>query len=158
MSERILVWGAGAIGGTVGAYLVRAGQDVTFVDVVADHVSAIRTRGLRITGPVDTFTTHAKALLPDEVRGSWPRIFLAVKAHHTEAATRSLAPHLAPEGYVLSLQNGLCETIIERVVGRARTIGAFVNFGADWIAPGEILREQGCRRGRRDLRRDDAAA
>jgi len=139
MSERILVWGAGAIGGTVGAYLVRAGQDVTFVDVVADHVSAIRSTGLRITGPVDTFTIHATALLPDEVRGPWSRIFLAVKAHHTEEAARILAPHLAPDGYVLSLQNGLCETIIERVVGRARTMGAFVNFGADWIAPGEIL-------------------
>jgi len=50
-----------------------------------------------------------------------------------------LAPHLAADGYVLSLQNGLCETIIERVVGQPRTMGAFVNFGADWIAPGEIL-------------------
>lgn len=139
MSERILVWGAGAIGGTVGAYLIRAGHDVTFVDVVADHVDAIRTAGLKITGPVGQFTIPAPALVPAEVEGTWSQIYLAVKAHHTDEAARMLAPHLASDGYVLSLQNGLCEVIIEQVVGRARTMGAFVNFGADWIGPGEIL-------------------
>ena len=51
MADRVLVWGAGAIGGTVGAYLARAGHDVTFVDLVPEHVYAIRA-GLHITGPV----------------------------------------------------------------------------------------------------------
>ena len=37
------------------------------------------------------------------------------------------------------MQNGLNENIIERIIGRDRTIGAFVNFSADWIAPGEIM-------------------
>lgn len=140
MADRILVWGAGAIGGTVGAYLARAGREVTFVDVVPEHVEAIRTpgRGLHIEGPVADFRVTAPALLPAEVKGTWPRIFLAVKAHHTEEACAALAPHLAEDGYVLSLQNGLCETIIQRVVGPARTMGAFVNFGADWMGPGEI--------------------
>jgi len=137
--ERILVWGAGAIGGTVGAYLKRAGQDVTLVDVVAEHVAAIRGLGLRITGPVEEFTVRAPALLPGQVAGTWPRVFLCVKAHHTEEACRALAPHLDPDGYVLSLQNGLCETAIAGIVGPARTMGAFVNFGADWMGPGEIL-------------------
>jgi len=141
---RILIWGAGAIGGTVGAFLVRAGRDVTFVDVVAEHVAAIRdpARGLSITGPVDSFTIAASAYTPDtlssDVTDQWPRIFLAVKAQDTEAACRALLPHLAEDGYVLSLQNGLCEQIIAQVVGRQRTVGAFVNFGADWIAPGEV--------------------
>ena len=69
----------------------------------------------------------------------WQCIFLAVKAQHTEAATRALTPHLAQDGFVLSLQNGLNELIIQRIVGRDRTIGAFINFGADWMAPGEII-------------------
>jgi 2-dehydropantoate 2-reductase len=145
MKEDILIWGAGAIGGTIGAYLVRAGQDVTFVDVVAEHVEAIRdpSRGLRITGPIDTFTVTAPALTPDEVQGAsqgtWRRVFLAVKAQHTEQACRSLMPYLAEDGYVLSLQNGLCEKAIAGIAGAERTVGAFVNFGSDWIAPGEIL-------------------
>jgi 2-dehydropantoate 2-reductase len=140
MNERILIWGAGAIGGTIGAYLVRAGHDVTFVDIDRAHVEAIRdpSRGLSITGPVDQFTVSAPALLPEEVDGEWPRIFVAVKAHHTRDACEALLPHLAAHGYVLSLQNGLCEKLIAQMVGPARTVGAFVNFGADWIKPGEI--------------------
>ena len=139
MAERILVWGAGAIGGSVGAWLKRAGHDVTFVDVVPEHVAAICAAGLRITGPVEEFTVRAPAFTPDELAGVWQRIFLAVKAQHTEAAARALTPHLAQDGFVLSLQNGLNERIIQRIVGRDRTIGAFINFGADWMAPGEIL-------------------
>ena len=136
---RILIWGAGAIGGTAGAYLKRAGHDISFVDVVADHVKAIRTSGLKITGPVDQFTVVAPAFTPDEVDGTWDMIFLAVKAQHTEAATRALMPHLSQDGFVLSLQNGLCETIIAPIIGRDRTVGAFINYSTDWIAPGEVM-------------------
>jgi 2-dehydropantoate 2-reductase len=137
--QRILIWGAGAIGGTVGAYLKRAGLDVTFVDVVPEHVEAIRTTGLRITGPIEEFSVTAPAFLPEDVQGEWDHIFLSVKAHFTEDACHALMPHLSQGGYVLSLQNGLCEKVIERIVGRDRTMGAFVNFSADWISPGEIL-------------------
>src|SRR5262249_27596623 len=129
----------GAIGGSVGAWLKRAGHDVTFVDVVSEHVAAIRRDGLRISGPVVEFTAHASAFTPDELEGVWQRVFLAVKAQHTEDAPRALTPHLAQDGFVLSLQNGLNERIIQRIVGRDRTIGAFINFGADWMAPGEIM-------------------
>ena len=139
MAERILIWGAGVIGGSVGAWLKRAGHDITFVDVVADHVAAIREQGLRIIGPVDEFSVVVPAFLPTAITGTWQRICLAVKAQDTEAATRALTPHLAQDGYVLSLQNGLNETIIQRIVGRDRTIGAFINYGADWMAPGEIM-------------------
>jgi 2-dehydropantoate 2-reductase len=139
MPERILIWGAGAIGGSVGAWLKRAGHDITFIDAEPEHVAAIRTTGLRITGPVETFSITALAFTPAELDGAWQHIFLAVKAHHTEAAVRALTPHLAQNGYVLSLQNGLNERIIQRIVGRDRTIGAFINFGADWMAPGEIM-------------------
>jgi len=137
----ILVWGAGAIGGTVGAALVRAGHAVAFVDIEAEHVAAIAdpARGLSIEGPVDPHRVVAPAFTPETVRGVFRRIFLCVKAHHTEAACRALLPHLAPDGYVLSLQNGLCETIIAPIVGAGRTMGCFVNFSADWHGPGRIM-------------------
>lgn len=139
MTERVLIWGAGAIGGTVGAYLRAAGHDITFVDVDAAHVAAINAGGLRITGPVAEFSVRAPAFVPADVTGIWDKVYLCVKAQHTEDAARALAPHLAPGGYVVSLQNGLCEDIIAGVIGRERVIGAFINFGADWQAPGEIL-------------------
>ena len=135
---RWLVWGAGAIGGTLAAYLARAGHDVTVVDNVSEHVDAINRDGLRITGPIDEFTAHMPAFTPASVRGEWDVIVLATKAHHTESAVRALLPHLSASGCVVSAQNGLNELAIAEVVGAARTVGAFVNFGADYIEPGVI--------------------
>ena len=139
MSDKILIWGAGAIGGTIGAYLLRAGEEVLFVDNAADHVDAINSAGLTIEGPIEEFTVPARAVLPQAVEGRFSRILLCVKAHHTEAASRALAPHLAEGGYVASFQNGLNEFVIGDVIGIDNVIGAFINFGADYMAPGRIL-------------------
>jgi 2-dehydropantoate 2-reductase len=134
----LMIWGAGAIGGTVAAYLGRADLDVTAVDANVDHVRAIREHGLAITGPIETFTQAMPACTPDAVTGVWDTIFLCVKALHTEAAARQLAPHLAADGVVVSLQNGFNEIAIAEVVGQARTMGAFINFGADVMSPGVV--------------------
>src|SRR5579864_8237535 len=140
MSEKtILVWGAGAIGGTVGAHLARSGHDVLFVDRAADHVAAMTEHGLAITGPVTEFKLPVRATTPDQLRGRFETVLLSVKAQDTEGAARALLRHLAEDGSVVSLQNGLNERVIAEVVGPARTVGAFVNFGADYISPGVIL-------------------
>jgi 2-dehydropantoate 2-reductase len=136
---KFLVWGAGAIGGTLGAYLARAGHDVTLVDAATDHVDAINANGLRITGPIAEFTVRLTARPPDRLTGTWDTIILATKAHHTAAAARALHSHLTPEGCVVSAQNGLNELAIAEAVGEARTVGAFVNFGADYMEPGVIM-------------------
>src|SRR6185436_5949963 len=138
MSAPILIWGAGAIGGSIGAALVRGGEDVLFVDRAADHVAAINARGLQIIGPVEAYQVPAKAALPQDVRGTFERMLLCVKAHDTADATRALLPHLASDGYVVSAQNGLNERVISEIVGAKRTIGCFVNFGADYMEPGIV--------------------
>lgn len=167
----VVIWGAGAMGGSIGAWLHRAGVEVLFVDADRAHVAAIRERGLRITGPVDEFTVRAQAVTPEELaagvpagvvqtgvaveeepRGTpgrpgpaWPPppfhvVLLAVKAHHTRTAVEALAPHLAEDGCVVSVQNGLNERVIAEVVGESRTMGCFVNFGADVMEPGVVMR------------------
>lgn len=133
------MWGAGAIGGTLGAFLARAGYDVTLVDTAAEHVTAIRSGGVHITGPIATFTARVPAFAPPELRGTWDTIVLATKAHHTADAVRALLPHITPDGCVISAQNGLNELTIAELVGELRTVGAFVNFGADYMEPGVIL-------------------
>ncbi len=138
-NNTILIWGAGAIGGTLGAYLARAGEDVLLVDIVPEHVDAVNRDGLAIEGPVEAFTQKLRAVLPEDVQGQFHRIILAVKAHHTQDAVRALKPHLAEGGSVLSAQNGLNELVIAQEIGRERTVGCFVNFGADWLGPGRIL-------------------
>ena len=139
MADTLLIWGAGAIGGTIGAYLARAGEDVLLVDSAADHVAAIEAEGLAIEGPIEAFQVAMRATTPQGLAGTFRRILLCVKAQHTAQAARQLAPHLAGDGYVASFQNGLNEYVIAEAVGMPRVVGAFVNFGADYLGPGRII-------------------
>ena len=139
MKNEILIWGAGAIGGVLGAYWARAGQPVTMVDIVADHVTACRTEGLKIEGPVEEFTQVVPAVLPEKLTKTYNCVVLAVKAQATESALDSILPYLREDGFILSAQNGLNEKMIADLAGAHRTMGAFVNYGADWIEPGRIL-------------------
>jgi 2-dehydropantoate 2-reductase len=139
MDDPVLIWGAGAIGGILGAYWVRAGVPVLMVDIVPEHVAACATSGLAIEGPIEKFVQTVPCVMPNQLKGTYSRIVLAVKAQATETAIKQLMPHLAADGFVLSAQNGLNEHVIARYIGSERTMGAFVNYGADWIAPGRIL-------------------
>ena len=131
----ITIVGAGAIGGTVGAYLDDAGYDVTLVDVAPEHLQAIKERGLRITGVRGERTFRPPAIRANELKSPLSVVFLCVKGHFTKGAMDRIEPHLSPDGFVLSLQNGLNETLIAERVGVGRSVGAFVHFGADLIEP-----------------------
>src|SRR5215211_2301591 len=100
---RYAVFGAGAIGATVGAHMVRGGESVLFIDRDAEHVRAMRERGLTIRGFAETFNVPVEAVTPDELPDKLETVLLATKALDTDAATRSFAHRLAPHGYVLSL-------------------------------------------------------
>lgn len=130
--------GAGAIGGTLGAYMARAGEHVEFVDRAAEHVDAMRSRGLTIRAFNGTFTVPVRALTVDELTGPLDVVLLAVKAQDTVDATKAVEPHLGKHSAVVSLQNGLCEPVIAEIVGTNRTVGAFINFNADYLEPGVI--------------------
>jgi 2-dehydropantoate 2-reductase len=138
---RYAVLGCGAVGGTVAAGLVRDGHPVLACDADPAVVEAIRARGLRITGPVEDFTVPIPIVtpgeLPDEI--DCP-VLVAVKAHHTAAAAALLAGRLHGGGYAVSLQNGLTTPILASAVGQDRVVEAVVNFGADMIEPGVVLR------------------
>jgi 2-dehydropantoate 2-reductase len=132
------VFGAGAIGATIGAHMVRGGESVLFVDRDVDHVRAMQQRGLTIRGFAETFTVRVEATTPEDLPDRLETVLLATKAPATEAAVESFADRLPPDGCVVSLQNGLNELTIARLVGEQRTIGAFVNFSADYLEPGLI--------------------
>src|SRR5215472_3007891 len=138
---RYVVLGCGAIGGTVAAGLVRDGHDVLACDADPDVVAAINAAGLRIEGPVENFTVTVRAVLPEDLP---PRlevpVLVAVKSQHTAAAAAVLAGRIEGDGFVVSLQNGLNAGQLAEAVGPSRVVEAFVNFGADVIAPGVVLR------------------
>jgi 2-dehydropantoate 2-reductase len=76
--------------------------------------------------------------MPNELSGQLEWIFLAVKAPQTQSATRQLLPFLGENSFIVSLQNGLNERRIAAIVEAERTIGALVNWGADYLSPGHI--------------------
>lgn len=136
---KIHIIGAGAIGGTLGARMARDGHDVTLVDADEEHVRAIQEHGLHIEGPVDDFTVRVPAITPDELPASIDRAIVAVKSLHTASAAALLRDRLAPEGVVLTVQNGLTADTLVEAVGRERVLCSFVNIGADVLGPGRVL-------------------
>jgi len=138
---RYVVLGCGAVGGTVAAGLARDGHDVLACDADPAVVSAVATRGLRIEGPVENFTVAVPAVTPADLpaRIDGP-VLVAVKAHHTAAAAALLAGRLHGDAFTVALQNGLTGGILAGAVGPGRVVEAVVNFGADMLAPGVVLR------------------
>jgi 2-dehydropantoate 2-reductase len=138
---RYLVLGCGAIGGTVAAGLVRDGHEVLVCDADPAVVAAINADGLRIEGPVEQFTARPAAIspgeLPDEI--DFP-VLVACKQLHTAAVAALLAGRLTGEGFVASLQNGLPSPALADAAGAGRVVQACVNFGADVVAPGVVMR------------------
>lgn len=140
---RFTIVGAGAMGGTLGAYLIRAGHDVLFVDSAREHVEAINAGGLAIEG-IEEFRVSARAIPVEALAVAaagrpLEAVLLAVKAPHTAAALEPLVPLLRGEAFVVSLQNGLNERVIAARIGAANTVGAFINYAADYLEPGRIM-------------------
>ncbi len=143
VAPQFIVIGAGGIGGVTGAHLARAGYEVLLVDRVRDHVRAIAVGGLAVEGAA-SFHVRVPATTPDALAsvlaGRAPRtVLLAVNAQDTAAALGPVVPLLDAHSVVVSMQNGLNERLIAERIGAHRTIGAFVNFGADYLAPGRVL-------------------
>ena len=134
---RFVVFGAGAIGGAVGARLFQKGHDVTLVARGA-HGEALRTRGLKLEAPDETVTLRIPAHA-DAVPLDWNDdtvVLLAVKGQHTEEALTQLAA-APPRTPVVCMQNGVEN---ERRVRRrfAHTYGMCVMCPATQLRPGVV--------------------
>jgi 2-dehydropantoate 2-reductase len=137
---KVTIVGSGAIGGLAGAWMSMKGEDVTFVDANKDHVEALRTTGLKIDGARGNHKLGPqKAFTPAELTEPLEAVFVACKAHHTQAAVEGIKHLLGPTSFVVSLQNGLInEEVIASVIGAERTIGALPDYGGAFINPGHI--------------------
>lgn len=145
MTGRIAVLGAGANGAGIGADLVRAGHDVTFVEQWPEHVEAIRRDGItvRLPGGV-TEVTQVPAIHLCEVatlRQPFDIVFLLVKAYDSRWACELIKPYLSPDSVVVGLQNGMTARTIEDVVGTRRTLGAVIEVGSAMDTPGVVERD-----------------
>ncbi len=125
----IAIMGTGAVGGYAGAHMAQAGHDVTFIDPWPGHVERMRSHGLRISHVTgEEFTTPVRALhLTDAQHLAKEKpidiAFVCMKSYDTGWATRMIAQYLAPNGFVVSLQNCMNEETVAGVVGWGEQLG-----------------------------------
>lgn len=151
MSPRIAIVGAGAVGGYVGAHMVQAGHDVTFIDGWPEHVEAMRKSGLTVTHLKDVapFNVAVRALHVTDVQGLSKEkpidiAFVCVKSYDTAWAAAMIKPYLAPDGYAVSLQNCINEPAIASIVGEDRTLGSIASsITVELTGPGQVFRAAG---------------
>src|SRR5258707_1528840 len=149
MGKRIAVVGVGALGGYVGGNLAHAGEDVTLIDFWPENIEVIRNRGLELDGvtPEEKFTvTNAKTMHLTEMQDLSRQkpidiAFVSMKSYDTEWATALIKQSLAPDGYVVSLQNCLNEERIANQVGWGKTVGMIPSLiSVDMFEPARIRR------------------
>ena len=148
MRKRIAYVGVGAVGGYVAGQLTRAGYDVTMIDPWPEHVEAMRTHGLQLSGltPAERHVVPVKAIHITDLQAQvkekpFDIAFLSVKSYDTEWATLMIKPYLAPDGFVVSLQNCINEERIAQHVGWGRTVGCIASLIAvELYEPGKIMR------------------
>lgn len=143
MFERIAVLGSGAIGSIIGAYLTRAGNDVTLIDPWGEHVETMNRDGLRITAQDEEFTVPVNAIHLGELNAisePFDAVFLCVKSYDTVWATHLFLSYLKPTGVVISAQNGVNDELIAPIVGFTRDIGCVITLGAGMYEAGHALR------------------
>ncbi|MSP41478.1 MAG: hypothetical protein EXR70_23580 [Deltaproteobacteria bacterium] len=138
MSNRMIVIGIGPIGGIIGGRLARAGHDITFVDIDKEHIAAIRERGLQVDVPDGPFNVKIKTAFPNEIEGKFDIGCIAVRSNYTPDALNTVMPHLADNGLLVSMQNGINPPLLQEKVGADRTVGMAIRMGCFKVAPGHL--------------------
>jgi 2-dehydropantoate 2-reductase len=138
MSPRMIVIGIGPIGGIIGGRLARAGHDITFVDIDQEHIAAIRRNGLQIDVPDGPFNVKINTAFPHETEGKFDLGLIAVRSNYTVDALDTALPHLADNGLLVSMQNGINPPLLQEKVGADRTVGMAIRMGSRKVAPGHL--------------------
>ncbi|MFV0407926.1 MAG: ketopantoate reductase family protein [Propioniciclava sp.] len=141
---RIAVVGTGANGASVGADLIAAGLDVTFIEQWPAHVEAMCADGLTVHLPTETTVTPVRAYHlceVAEIRTTFDLVFLSVKTYDTRWACELVRPLLHADSVVVGLQNGMTLDTVADVVGPERSIGAVLGIAANMFQPGIVVRQ-----------------
>tara|TARA_R110002110_G_scaffold395138_2_gene609630 strand:+ start:122410 stop:123438 length:1029 start_codon:yes stop_codon:yes gene_type:complete len=143
MTKRIAIMGSGANGSAIGADLVHAGLDVKLIDQWPAHVEAMRANGVTVRLPDETINTSVDAYhLCDIATFTEPFdvVLMLFKAYDTRWAAELIKPHLATDGLLIGLQNGMTTEVISDVVGPERTLGCVIELASELAEPGVVIR------------------
>ena len=132
---RIAIYGAGSLGTILGAYICKAGVAIELINRNKAHIEALKAKGAQVTGTVQ-FVQPVMAYTPDEMNGQYDILFLMTKQQHNAEVVTMLKNHLAPDGVLVTFQNGLPEMQIAEILGEERVLGCTVAWGATLQSPG----------------------
>lgn len=130
MSKQIAIMGVGAAGSYIGAFLTRAGYDVSLIDMWGDHVEQMKNNGLRASGSQGDFTVKVKAYhLSDamQLKQKFDIVFLAVKSYDTEWATHFIKRFLKSDGFIVDSQNCMNDRLVSSIVGYNKVLGCIMS-------------------------------
>jgi len=142
---RILVVGAGALGGYVGACLSRAGEDVTLLDANVALARLLNEQGLLIskTGQIET-RVPVRVLTTVADQEPFDLVFVAVKTYQTEEAIQQVRPATTPATRFLSMQNGVGNAeLIADAVGPERVLCGITYHSIQHVGPGRLQYREG---------------
>src|ERR1700735_5566348 len=137
---RILVVGAGAVGGYFGGRLVQAGRDVTFL-VLPKRAEQIQAQGLQIVSPMHgDFTARPKTITAAQIASRYDVIFLSVKSYSLAAAIDDFAPAVGPQTLIIPVLNGMhhMDVLTERF-GKDAVLGGVCYVATQMDAQGRIV-------------------
>ena len=137
---RVLVMGAGGIGGIVAGALAAVGVDVVAVSTNAAIRDAVEREGFHLRDENGTRTVAGRVVAAPPAGERFDVVVLATQPPQVEDAARTAAHSLADDGAMVVLQNGLCEARVARLVGQGRVVGGIVAWGASMPAPGRYER------------------
>jgi 2-dehydropantoate 2-reductase len=136
----ILVIGAGAIGGITAAFLKKKGYNVEIICKYEDYATLIREQGIEISGISGNFIVTVPAYASvKELKGKKDLVLHATKVTDMHEAARSVLPVLSENGYLVSMQNGICEDELAGIVGPERIIGCVTGWGATMESRGRLV-------------------
>jgi 2-dehydropantoate 2-reductase len=135
---KILVLGAGAVGGYFGGRLAQAGQDVSFL-VRPARLAALSEHGLRIESDAGNFTGPVKALTVQNIDPSFDLVILTCKAYDLTSAIEDIRPFLKSDGAILPLLNGLAHLpVLNQAFGASRVLGGLAKIAVTLNPDGVI--------------------
>mgnify|MGYP003609409241 CR=1 FL=1 len=136
---RILILGAGGIGGYFGARIQAAGGDVTFL-VRPARAAQLARDGLRVKSPFGDLALPAQAVTRETLVGTYDVVFVSCKAYDLASAIDAIAPAVGPETAVVPLLNGIrhIDTLVGRF-GAERVLGGVALISVALDADGTVL-------------------
>lgn len=132
---RIAIYGAGSLGTILGAFISKAGVPVELINRNKAHIAALKEKGAQVVGTMQ-FCQPVIAYTPEEMNGQYDILFLMTKQQHNAEVVQMLKNYLAPDGVLVTFQNGLPEMQIAEVLGEERVLGSTVAWGATLQSPG----------------------